>query len=98
MNPYCPQTLQTQLSGVLFPGGEVDLYTAPYHRMATRFYKYSINLADTQQQKFPILGICLGKKDVFWLSSGLGDNSSQVTIRLNFQKEAIHPKRQFVPF
>ena len=55
------QFLAKRLSGVLFPGGGMDLYSSPYHDMAKIFYEHSVYLADNMEQNFPILGICLGK-------------------------------------
>lgn len=68
------QFLATKLNGVLLPGGDVDLYTGSYRQMSEFFYDYSVNLADTKHQNFPILGICLG----FEMLSTLAANGKNV--------------------
>ena len=53
--------LAARLNGVIFPGGESSIYSGVYHDLTKFFYNYSINLADRKNEKFPVLGICLGK-------------------------------------
>ena len=63
-NPSFLQFLAKRLNAVVFPGGGVNIYSSEYHRMAKIFYDYSLNLMDTKQENFPILGVCLGES--FW--------------------------------
>lgn len=63
------QFLAKRLNGVIYPGGGVNLYASQYHRMAKIFYDYSLNLMDTKQEKFPILGVCLGFEELATLAA-----------------------------
>ena len=54
------QFLAERLNGVIFPGGDSSIYSGSYHDMATFFYNYSLEIADTKHENFAILGSCLG--------------------------------------
>jgi len=62
-------TVFASINGVLFPGGNQDLFNSDYVRTATKLYNMAI-AANDQGDYFPVWGTCLGFEFLSVIASG----------------------------
>ncbi|XP_039629172.1 zgc:171566 [Polypterus senegalus] len=83
------------INGLLLPGGEVDLETSQYARIAKIFYNLAVK-ANDDSDYFPIWGICLGFEQLTVLTSGknvLTKTKTQgVGMPLSFTSDAMESR------
>eukprot|EP00794_Sanderia_malayensis_P000351 gene351-984_t len=58
------------INGVLFPGGDADLFTSKYYKNAKSLYDMAVK-ANSQGDSFPIWGTCLGMQALSTITAGV---------------------------
>ncbi|XP_051878628.1 gamma-glutamyl hydrolase-like [Pristis pectinata] len=85
------QKIFYSINGVLFPGGQVDLKTSQYAKIASLFYNLAIQANDNGTY-FPVWGTCLGFEELTVLTSGkkllIATKTQNLPLPLKFSKDA----------
>ena len=79
------------VNGVLYPGGNAELFNSQYYTNAEHFYDLALD-ANRQGDFFPIWGTCLGFEALVSLTVGKptlsSSNAIDITLPLNFSRDA----------
>ncbi|XP_065607996.1 gamma-glutamyl hydrolase [Cyrtonyx montezumae] len=83
------------INGVLFPGGDVDLKTSEYSKVAKIFYHKALE-ANDKGDYFPVWGTCLGHELLTYLTSGenllVNTKTNGFSLPLNFTSAAKYSR------
>ncbi len=89
------EELFPSLNGVLFPGGDANLFSSKYYEIAKFFHEKAV-AANSKGDFFPIWGTCLGFQTLASITAGkqivTPSNAVDISLPLNFSANAMESR------